>query len=156
MNQTIKEKVIKANALCCEYRDKMDRVWIVDQTMRGELEFALADMRDNLWLLMVDTQKQKIQLDKESLLLWKAKKWTYRTDSEEKANMSKDIQLELLDATNEYELENIWIQNMERNIRTHTRIAEYYKSCVIGERSDAKRIDTMLSSKQDSIDDIPF
>lgn len=135
----------KAHARCNEARDKLDRTGIIDQSARKEIERNLADLRNKTALVKTEVSKYAIKLNKEKRELREELKWTYKNITEQKDNMKHDIELHLAEDSDEYEGEQARVEEMESHIQTHIRICNFYKTCYICDRADAKRMDTMLS-----------
>ena len=142
----IKKKIANAHDVCVACRDMIKTWSIITQKERGNIELAYADMRDNLSIIRSLVSKYALKFNEIKSKARKSLKGTYATKTEEDKNIVKDTEELVYEDYKELEEEKNYVDEVEYNIRTHIRMCEYFKSAVIWERADAKRMDTMLST----------
>ena len=142
-----KQKILNAHTICQKCRESIKNWWIITQQERGDLEFAYADMRDNLAIIKSLVWGYKITFWELKAAARKSLKGTYSTKTEEAGNIVKDAEEIVCEEYRELEEEKIYIEKIEDYIDAHLRICEFFKSSVIWERANQKRIDTLLSWK---------
>ena len=154
--QEIRNKVLYYHSICNKCRTDFDTTWIVDNAMWRIIEFALADMRVNLWLVKTEVSKYAIELIKYKSAVRKELRWTNANKTEEKDNIVKDIEEKMFEFTEEYEQEKIRVEEMESNTRTHVRICEYFKSSFLCSKWDEKRAvaDKKRTEQDQAVEDL--
>lgn len=154
--QEIRNKVLNFHSICNKCRVDFDTTGVVDNAMRRIIEFALADMRVNLSLIRTRVSKYAIKLNNYKSEVRKSLRNTYSNKTEEKDNISRDVEDKMFEYTEEYEEEKIWVEEMESNIRTHTRICEYFKSSYIWWKADEKRAvqDKTRTQQDQAVEDL--
>lgn len=152
----IKNKVLHYNSICNQCRLNMDTEWIVTNAMRRIIEFALADMRANLSLVRTKVSQYAIKINWYKSEVRKSLRNTYSNKTEEKENIVKDTEDKMFEFVKEYEDEKIRVEEMESNVRTHTRICEYFKSSFLCSKWDEKRAvqDKKRTEQDQAIEDL--
>lgn len=128
-------------------RQRMDE-FSIDQPMRKEFEITLANMRTKLTSVMRHIKNYKSALTKAESELWKEKKWTYKTITEQRESVNKDIRLDLMEFTEEYEQELNRAECMQDHTFTHIRIWNYFKDAVFWDRASWNRMDWVINTEQ--------
>ena len=130
-------------------RKALEETGDMSNQIRWSIEFAIADLRNEISFIRLALANYSLALNREKASTRKSLKWTYKTATEEKENISRDTEEKLLDYIEAYSSDTAWVNEMEDHVKAHIRIAEFAKSCVIQAMAEEKRMRTLLSSDMD-------